>query len=221
MPLRISPRANITEGIQTIVDAIQIIRANQQAYLKLEEKLKRFNYILQNTENQLEAKPSVNDILTQLNRTKQSAEKFLSQYNGLDCFDRNTLYDLIKTDLGLLNKNLTQDVINTLLCGYVEIPQNKLEAHIDVRNEDTQKLEKKSYTMSDFDLLFNPIREYYRKTFSRIERLVNRGKDYSIDNAYINLSIVDSEEQSSKEENFHLNANYTTFEQIYGTKSSI
>ncbi|CAF1383897.1 unnamed protein product [Didymodactylos carnosus] len=75
--------------------------------------------------------------------------------------------------------------------------------------------------MNDFELLFDPIREHYRTTFSRIERLVNRRKNYSIDDAYINLSIVESKELSSKEEKFHSDANYTTFEEIYGTKRPI
>ncbi|CAF1570577.1 unnamed protein product, partial [Didymodactylos carnosus] len=178
--MTVSSRENIIKEIQTIVDAIQTVRANQQEYLKFEEKLKKFNDILQNTENQLEAKPSndLYNLLAQLYRTGQSAENFLSQYNGQDCLNRNDLYGRIKTDLELLNKKLTQDMIDTLLCGQNTSIINKLEVHTDVKNKDRQKIKKKSYTMNDFELLFDPIREHYRTTFSRIERLVNRRKNY-------------------------------------------
>ncbi|CAF0766295.1 unnamed protein product [Adineta steineri] len=60
---------------------------------------------------------------------------------------------------------------------------------------------------------------------SRIERFINPSISYPIGQSYINLAIVETKEQHEKEKKLHDAANrdaiMDTFEQIYGTKTSI
>ncbi|CAF3729064.1 unnamed protein product [Rotaria sp. Silwood1] len=65
--------------------------------------------------------------------------------------------------------------------------------------------------------------EYIRN--SRIERFMNPSKSFPIEQSYINLTIIETEEQREKEKKLrnteHSNAINSTFEEIYGTKTPI
>ncbi|CAF3248456.1 unnamed protein product, partial [Rotaria sp. Silwood2] len=65
--------------------------------------------------------------------------------------------------------------------------------------------------------------EYTRNT--RIERLMNSARSYPIEEVYINLSIVETEEQQGKSKKprhiQHSNTNVDIFEDIYGFKTSV
>ena len=72
--------------------------------------------------------------------------------------------------------------------------------------------------------LFELIRYEYERN-SRIERLMNPAKYFTIDQNYINLSIVQSKEQHGKEEQLrdtqYTNTIMGAYEEIYGSKTSI
>jgi predicted NACHT family NTPase len=68
-----------------------------------------------------------------------------------------------------------------------------------------------------------PVKGIYQKY--HVERIMNPSKTFPIDQSYINLAIVETKEQQSKEKKL-LNANHNneiigTFEEIYGTKTKI
>ncbi|CAF0795000.1 unnamed protein product [Adineta ricciae] len=72
--------------------------------------------------------------------------------------------------------------------------------------------------------LYEQVKDEYREN-SRIESLMNPAKSFPITESYINLSIVTSREQWEKEIQLHTEQNsetiYNTFEEIYGTKTTI
>jgi len=65
--------------------------------------------------------------------------------------------------------------------------------------------------------------EYTRN--ARIERLMNPAKSFPIEQSYINLAIVTTKEQQEREKQLrdaqHSDAIMNTFEDIYGTKTTI
>ena len=77
-----------------------------------------------------------------------------------------------------------------------------------------------SQTDSSFDLIRH---EYLQNSF--IHRIINEEKCFPIEQSYINLAIVQSEEQKDKEKKLskaeHKDAIISTFEEIYGTKTVI
>ena len=72
--------------------------------------------------------------------------------------------------------------------------------------------------------LYELIKYQYLRN-SRIQRILNSSQSVSIEDSYINLSIVDTKEQQQKEKKLrdtHNNATIiNTFEEIYGTKTAI
>ena len=90
-----------------------------------------------------------------------------------------------------------------------------------VRNTTSDQPEMSSSTAHDF---FRPIRdEYIQNSF--IHRIINEEKCFPIEQSYINLAIVQSEDQREQEKKLsqvgHKDAIIGTFEEIYGTKTVI
>jgi len=98
----------------------------------------------------------------------------------------------------------------------------KINKLIDRINEKSSDLGLPSTSQSSN--FFEPIKyEYIRN--NRIQRLMNEEKTFSIEQSYINLAIVATEEQREKEKKLRRNERNDTiigtFEEIYGTKSSL
>ncbi|CAF2066064.1 unnamed protein product [Rotaria magnacalcarata] len=74
------------------------------------------------------------------------------------------------------------------------------------------------------DCLFLPVRDEYIRHNS-IQRIMNEEKSFPIEESYINLAMVETKEQQEKEKKLYntydSNKIITTFEEIYGAKSSI
>ena len=100
--------------------------------------------------------------------------------------------------------------------------RSKADELIDrIRNHDSiQTKEPDSRTDSSFDLIRH---EYLQNSF--IHRIINEEKCFPIEQSYINLAIVQSEEQRDNEKKLskaeHKDAIIGTFEEIYGTKTVI
>lgn len=77
---------------------------------------------------------------------------------------------------------------------------------------------------SESNYLFDFIKQQYQQN-SRIERILNPAKSFSIHQNYINLAIVTTKEQDEKEKQLrdvqYEDAIMNTFEEIYGMKTTI
>lgn len=81
-----------------------------------------------------------------------------------------------------------------------------------------------AFIYSESNHLFNKIKEEYRRN-SRIERFVNPTMSFPLEQAYVNLSIVETKEQRDKEKQLQKPSQATTvigtYEEIYAVKTPI